>query len=334
MDAHGNHLRGHNINDFELQDLTDDANFDQFIDLIRGQNEDPVASFDCDLMINGCFDDYNLFCPASTTPGVVFSFNDAVASDPSASFLGTLSDPSAPLLTTLPNVDGEMKGGEEDHNGEDSSGTTTTTTTTTTNKRQKVDRSRTLVSERRRRGRMKERLYALRSLVPNITKMDKASIVGDAVLYVQDLQKQAKKLKAEIESLEASLAADDHEGYQDGSTENPSKNKFTNNSNLVSKGIIQIDVSQVEEKGFYVKVACNKGGGVAAALYKALESFTSFNVQSSNLNTVSTDRFELTLALNVKECEHDIINLPNLKLWVTGAFLNQGFELASGFSAQ
>lgn len=62
---------------------------------------------------------------------------------------------------------------------------------------------------------------------------------------------------------------------------------------------LQIDVSQVEEKGFYVKVACNKGEGVAAALYKALESFTSFNVQSSNLNTVSTDRFELTLALNV-----------------------------------
>lgn len=73
--------------------------------------------------------------------------------------------------------------------------------------------------------------------------MDKASIVGDAVLYVQDLQKQAKKLKAEIESLEASLpGADDHEGYQDGSTENPSKNKVTNNINLVSKGIIQVNI--------------------------------------------------------------------------------------------
>lgn len=32
--------------------------------------------------------------------------------------------------------------------------------------------------------------------------MDKASIVGDAVLYVQDLQMQAKKLRAEIAGLE------------------------------------------------------------------------------------------------------------------------------------
>lgn len=35
--------------------------------------------------------------------------------------------------------------------------------------------------------------------------MDKASIVGDAVLYVKQLQMQAKKLKAEISVLESSI---------------------------------------------------------------------------------------------------------------------------------
>ncbi|CAN6566101.1 unnamed protein product [Malus baccata var. baccata] len=291
MDALGNHLECHNIDSSELHDFIDDANLDQFIDLIRGgEGEDPIANFDCELMINGCLDDYNLFGPASTTPpSPMFGFNDAFLPDPST-FV---------------------------------SETTNTNTTTTTTKRQKVDRSRTLVSERKRRGRMKERLYALRSLVPNITKMDKASIVRDAVLYVQDLQMHAKKLNAEIANLEASLAG----GYLQGSTKTKNKKKVSDNNHLASKGIIQIDVSQVEEKGFYVKVACNKGQVVATALYKALESLARFNVQSSNLNTVSADRFELAFTLNAKDCEQGIINLPNLKHWVAGAFLNQGFVI-------
>jgi hypothetical protein len=66
----------------------------------------------------------------------------------------------------LPSFDGDMGlEAEEDTDEEDSSGTATTT------KKTKKDRSRTLISERRRRGRMKEKLYALRSLVPNITKV-------------------------------------------------------------------------------------------------------------------------------------------------------------------
>ncbi|XP_062011289.1 transcription factor FER-LIKE IRON DEFICIENCY-INDUCED TRANSCRIPTION FACTOR-like [Rosa rugosa] len=325
MGAFGSHdLGGHSIiNDFELQDFIDDANFDQFIDLIRGENEDPAAAhFHCDHISGSGFVIDNQFGP--TTPGSGFFGLDHSTTG--------VSNP-APFLTTLPHFDREINDSGEEDNDADSCGTTTTTTTNTTattTKKQKVDRSRTLVSERKRRGRMKEKLYALRSLVPNITKMDKASIVGDAVLYVQDLQKHAKKLEAEISCIEASIEGSG--GKQAGSTQNPTKNKIVvDNYHLTPTGIIQIDVSQVEENGFYVKVGCNKGVGVATALYKAIESLTSFNVLSSNLNMVSSGRFEVTLALNVKESEQEIINLPNLKLWVAGAFLNQGFELATGF---
>lgn len=48
-------------------------------------------------------------------------------------------------------------------------------------------------------------------------QMDKASIVGDAVSYVQDMKKQANKLKSEIASLESSLN-NGGENYQDRST--------------------------------------------------------------------------------------------------------------------
>ncbi|GMI81711.1 FER-like regulator of iron uptake, FER-LIKE IRON DEFICIENCY INDUCED TRANSCRIPTION FACTOR [Hibiscus trionum] len=305
-------------NQFELYDFIDDPNFDQFIDLIRGESEGAIAGYDYDLIDGSFVGDRQI----SSIPGDTFGLDasSTIVSDPNSVF-----DP-------LENFYGEMmKGGEEDNGEEHSSGTTTTTatTSTTTTKNTRVDRSRTLISERRRRGRMKEKLYALRSLVPNITKMDKASIIGDAVLYVQDLQMQAKKLKAEIAGLEATLAGSDR--YYQESVDNPVKIPVArNNSHPICKKIMQINMFQVEEREFYVRLICNKGEGVATSLYKALESLTNFKVQNSNLATAS-DRYVLTFTLNCRVCEQSM-NLPNLKLWVSGALLNQGFEFTSPLS--
>ena len=166
MDASRNYPPLELPNNFQLHDFIDDPNFDQFIDLIRGENEDVVAGFDYDL-INGCFVDKQI----SSTPGDAFGFDATSAMVPDPNY----------IFDALSSFDGEiMKNGEEDNNDEEenSSGATTTTTSTTATatKKAKVDRSRTLIIEQRRRGRMKEKLYALRSLVPNITKVSYISV--------------------------------------------------------------------------------------------------------------------------------------------------------------
>ncbi|XP_017699987.1 transcription factor bHLH35-like isoform X2 [Phoenix dactylifera] len=63
--------------------------------------------------------------------------------------------------------------------------------------------AKNLVMERNRRRQINERLYALRSVVPNITKMDKASIIKDAISYIQELQEQERRILAEISELES-----------------------------------------------------------------------------------------------------------------------------------
>nr|XP_017228751.1 PREDICTED: transcription factor FER-LIKE IRON DEFICIENCY-INDUCED TRANSCRIPTION FACTOR-like [Daucus carota subsp. sativus] len=153
-------------------------------------------------------------------------------------------------------------------------------------------------------------------------QMDKASIVGDAALYVQDLQKQAKKLKAEVASLESSLTRTERQG---GIHDN--ENKIRNADFYPTiKIILQICVCQVEENGYYIRVVSNKGHGVAASLYKALDSLSTFILHSSNLAT-QNDTFLFTFNLNVRELVESDTNAPNMKLWVAAAFLNQGFDL-------
>ncbi|KAK4747367.1 hypothetical protein SAY87_026404 [Trapa incisa] len=63
--------------------------------------------------------------------------------------------------------------------------------------------SKNIVSERNRRKKFNDRLFALRAVVPNISKMDKASIIKDAIDYIQELHEQEKRIQAEILELES-----------------------------------------------------------------------------------------------------------------------------------
>uniref|UniRef100_A0A1J3F1Z9 Transcription factor n=1 Tax=Noccaea caerulescens TaxID=107243 RepID=A0A1J3F1Z9_NOCCA len=56
-------------------------------------------------------------------------------------------------------------------------------------------------AERQRREKLNQRFYALRSVVPNISKMDKASLLGDAVSYINELHAKVKVMEAERERL-------------------------------------------------------------------------------------------------------------------------------------
>lgn len=144
-----------NVTDSGFRDFISEPNFDHLIEIITREGSDSIFKFgpdyDCE-HASGCLDDYQF----GSAVGDLLEFETAIT---------TPSNPDS-VIDSLPSMDGEMKGGEE-IDGEDSSGNTTATPT----KRTKVDRSRTLISERRRRVRMKEKLYALRSLVPNITKV-------------------------------------------------------------------------------------------------------------------------------------------------------------------
>ncbi|TKW03938.1 hypothetical protein SEVIR_7G076300v4 [Setaria viridis] len=204
--------------------------------------------------------------------------------------------------------------------------------------RKRRDRSKTIVSERKRRVRMKEKLYELRSLVPNITKMDKASIIADAVVYVKNLQAHARKLKEEVSALEAQPRSP-RQGQQQQRNRRAAaaaaaagrrrQERDEDNGTAASGArVTHLGAAQVGEGRFFVTVECERRDGVAAPLCAAVESLACFRVETSSLVRSGTDRVVSTLTLKVNEqvgdasvCEGSVV-----KLLVMAALLKEGFR--------
>lgn len=159
--------------------------------------------------------------------------------------------------------------------------------------------SKNLVSERRRRKKFNEKLYSLRAIVPKISKMDKASIVGDAISYVQDLQKQLEEMQEDIAYLEASKEA------VAGGVVDPWKHlrrvNATRNGNKVIQEhrLVELEVSHMEGKTYHFRILCKKSPGVLVQLTRALESLE-FEIVNANLTTVN-DHVLNTLVVDVKK---------------------------------
>ncbi|KAL1828184.1 hypothetical protein DCAR_0207379 [Daucus carota subsp. sativus] len=103
-------------------------------------------------------------------------------------------------------------------------------------------------AERLRREKLNHRFYALRSVVPNVSRMDKASLLGDAVTYIKELKSKVDeldgKLREEVRKSKYTTDAVYHDtcATQSTSTTTHAYNAAAARSTVLNYGPIQMEV--------------------------------------------------------------------------------------------
>ncbi|XP_042055324.1 transcription factor MYC2-like [Salvia splendens] len=118
-------------------------------------------------------------------------------------------------------------------------------------------------AERQRREKLNQRFYALRAVVPNVSKMDKASLLGDAIAYINELKSKVQSVESDKEELKRELESTKRATPAPA----PAPTRLGQSSN--AKIDMEIDVKIIGWDAM-IRVQCNKKNHPAAKLMVAL----------------------------------------------------------------
>ncbi|MQL89852.1 hypothetical protein Taro_022430 [Colocasia esculenta] len=162
-----------------------------------------------------------------------------------------------------------------------------------------------IIAERKRREKLSQRFIALSAIVPGLKKMDKASVLGDAIKYMKQLQERVKALeeqstKSRVESAvlvkKSQLPVDDDTSSSDENFDGSQR----------GKPMPEIE-AKLSDKSVLVRIHCEKRSGVLVKVLSEIEKLhlTVVNTSSipfagSSLDITTDEEFSMSLKDLVK----------------------------------
>ncbi|KAF7803807.1 transcription factor bHLH25-like [Senna tora] len=149
-----------------------------------------------------------------------------------------------------------------------------------------------IIAERKRREKLSQRFIALSALVPGLKKMDKASVLGDAIKYLKQLQEKVKVLEEEqtrrktVESVvivkKSQLFGDDEGGHSCSDSGGP-----------IDEALPEIE-ARFCERNVLIRIHCEKRTGVVEKTMSEIEKLPLI-VNGSSVMTFGTSALDITI---------------------------------------
>ncbi|GJM95069.1 hypothetical protein PR202_ga11765 [Eleusine coracana subsp. coracana] len=127
-----------------------------------------------------------------------------------------------------------------------------------------------IIAERRRREKINQRFIELSTVIPGLKKMDKATILGDAVKYVRELQDKVKTLEKDGGTIQSTVLVKkpcrmpDEEGVASGGG---------GNGGLHHQQLPEIE-ARLSEKSVLLRIHCDNAKGLLVKLLSEVEKMS------------------------------------------------------------
>ncbi|XP_009771544.1 transcription factor bHLH18-like [Nicotiana sylvestris] len=157
---------------------------------------------------------------------------------------------------------------------------TTTTTQKKSYNRTSLQAQDHVVAERKRRERLTQRFIALSTLIPNLKKLDKASVLGDAIKYIKQLEEQVKTLEEKAKNCSEESVVAVKRARVLSSYDDYSSSSDENSSISTDRSFPDIEV-RVSDGNFMISIYCKKQSGIIKEIYNEVEKLHLSIISSS-----------------------------------------------------
>ncbi|XP_050205357.1 transcription factor bHLH18-like [Mercurialis annua] len=150
-----------------------------------------------------------------------------------------------------------------------------------------------ILAERKRREKLSQRFIALSALVPDLKKMDKASVLGDAIKYVKELQGRVKALEEQTKkkTMESIVIVKRTQLSADSTSSSSCYESFDGVSDTTLPEI----EARVSNKDILIRIHCEKQNGLVPKILHEIENIHHLSVINTSILAFGDSTLDITI---------------------------------------